>query len=451
MTMKTLTLLSLGLVLAGSLTACGRNANTLPPVNYYPNQLLAAQQQNNLGAPSGNNLGNDSLPSDITQGQVGSVVGRIVTRSGRPLHNALVSLESDPSIQALSVQGDFSLLNVPAGAQTLVIRFGDFETSISVNVIANTASSPQPNPIVLEDEAGSGMLAFSQPNRQQAAFKVDQDLLNQWQPKGIVASGGILYVSAVDVRNVFKKGTVIKLSTESGKDWKNMGSMWLGLRHPISSNARGITLNGSNALLVVDEKGGIYSVDASTNKVTRTEAEGALDIAAGGGKVFIYSQRGLEQADDSGQGATLVSNVNATGGIDVDGEGNAYVPVQNTVVKVSADGQVTTLINQYLSTPADVAIDRRTGDIYVLDAGEIKRFTANGTFVVDFGSGALSPVAITCDENGALYVADFGRDHKTAQVIQYEPASPATFPSPSDTSAADVEESEDAEEEYTEE
>lgn len=421
--MKILSKLAIAATLTSVLSACGGVNNTLPPMGMYPGQLPPGytQQTNLPGTPVGNPLGNDTLPGDVTRGQFGSIVGRVISRSGAPLHNVAVSLESDPSVKTTSRRGDFTLMNVPAGPQNLILTFGEIQTSVQVNVVANMASAPAQNPIQLDGEPGSNALAFASPNKQVAAFKVDQDsFLNNWQAKGLEVSNGTIYVSAIDVRSLIKKGTVVQMST-SGEEWKDLAKAWLGLRHPLDATARGIAMSGSGSLLVVDEKSGIASVD-SAGKVTKAEADGGLDIASAAGTSWIYSVRGLEKSDDSGTSRSPVSGVSASGGVGVDAQGNAYVPVQNTIVKVSAAGAPTPIIRNYLNAPADVAIDPRNGDIFVLDGGEIKRYDKNGEFVCSFGSSALDPSAIDLDEEGNLYVADFARDARSSQVIKFEAA-----------------------------
>lgn len=415
--MKQIKLILSAALVGTTLTACGGTPNTLPPTTYYPNRLLQAQQ--NAGQIPQQSLGSSVLPNDVTQGQVGSIVGRVVNRSGRPLHNVLISLESDPSINTKSRRGDFTLMNVPAGQHNLIIQLGTVQTQVSVTVHPNVAASPQQNPIQLDGEVGSEALAFANPNRHVASFKVDQDFFNQWQPVGLAVSSGTLYVSAIDVGLVSRKGSIISMDASNGEGWKNVTKKWLGLSYGLNSGTRGMAINGSGTIMVSNDKGGIYNVDPGAGSIAKVEAGGSLDIAAGGGKVYIHSARGLEVTDDSGEGATP-TNVKSSGGIAADSEGNGYAPVQNTVQKVAADGTVTTLIKDYLNTPSDIAIDPRNGDIYVLDSGEIKRYDKNGEFVVNFPSGALDAVAITCDEEGNLYVADFGRDQRSAQIIKYE-------------------------------
>lgn len=419
--MKILKTMSLALTLAGALTACGGGSqNTLPPMGVYPGQFDPYNNQApNLPGTNGDPLNNNVLPGDVTRGQVGSIVGRVVTRSGRPLHNVVVTLAGNPSIRTVSRQGDFTLMNVPVGQHSLLLKFGNLETTVGVNVTANMAVAPAQNPIQLDGEVGSEALAFANPNRQTASFKVDQDFLNQWQARGIDAHGGNLYISAIDIRNITRKGTVIKMNSQ-GEEWKDLAKAWLGMKHPLNSTARGIAATSSGALLVTDEKSSLFSIDSGTGKVQKIEADSALDIAAGGSNVWITSVRGLEKADSSGSSRTLISGVAASGGVGADAEGNAYVCVSNTIVKVSTDGKATPLVKQYLNSPTDVATDSRNGDVYVLDGGEIKRFDKNGVFVVSFGSAALDPNSIDLDEEGNLYVADFGRDHKSSQILKFE-------------------------------
>jgi hypothetical protein len=419
--LRNLSLAASALTLAVSLSACG-GANSVPPMTMYPGQFPPQQfQQPMLNGNMGNNpLSNDALPNDVTQGQVGSVVGRVVNRSGRTLHNVQVWLESNPQIKTTSQRGDFTLMNVPAGQHNLVLKFGNLETTTQVNVMPNMAVAPAQNPVLLDGEVGSDALAFANPNRQIAAFKVDQGYMNRWQPTGVVVDGGNLYVSAIDVSSLVRKGTVIKMNAQTGEEWKNLASTWLGLRHPLNSTTRGLAMTNAGLLLVTDKTKDVFSVDPNSGAVTRTDADSAIDVASGNGVVWFSSVRGLEKSDSSGSSRSLISGVAASGGIGADKEGNAYVPVRNSIQKVTPDGNVTPLITQYLNSPLDVAIDPRNGDIYILDSGEIKRFDKDGQFIVNFSSAALTPSSIDLDDSGALYVADFGGDHRSAQIIKFD-------------------------------
>lgn len=420
--MKNLSKFILALSFTTALSACG-GQNTLPPMTMYPGQITGQynQQPTLPGNPIGDPLNNGALPNDVTRGQVGSIVGRVVSRGGAPLHNVQIWLESDPNIKTSSRRGDFTLMNVPVGQHNIVMKFGSLETTAQVNVVPNMAVAPTQNPVLLDGQLGSNALAFASPNKQVAAFKVDQDsFLNLWQAKGLDVSNGNIYISAIDVRSLVKKGTVIQMST-SGEGWKDIAKSWLGLRHTLNSTARGLAMSGSGSILVVDEKSSLFSVD-SAGAVTKTEADGALDIASAAGTSWIYSVRGLEKSDDTGSSRSPVSGVAASGGIGVDSQGNAYVPVQNTIMKVSKDGTPAPFIRDYLNSPKDVAIDPRNGDVFILDGGEIKRFDKNGQFIVSFGSSALDPSAIDLDEEGALYIADFARDQRSSQVIKFDPA-----------------------------
>jgi len=150
----------------------------------------------------------------------------------------------------------------------------------------------------------------------------------------------------------------------------------------------------------------------------------------------------VAESDDTGVSRTLVSGVNASGNLTVDKTGNAYVPVQNKIYKIEGSTP-SVFIQEYLNAPKDVAVDPRNGDLYVLDGGEIKRFDKNGEFIVNFGSGALDAVSICIDEEGTLFVADFSRDYRSAQVIKFEPApvvdaSSVTAPAAMDSGMTDT-------------
>lgn len=257
------------------------------------------------------------------------------------------------------------------------------------------------------------------PNAQVGSFPVDDDFFNSWQARGIAVAGGSIYVTAADTSGLSKKGTVIKMSAADGKSWKNLGSKWLGISHPMDATVEGLTVNGGN-IIAVDPSGKIYSVDASTGTVKTLKTGGGKDVAASAGSIYISSGT-VEKTDSSASSRLPITGIpSVTGGIGSDNLGNVYAVSGTTIKKSDPSGQqVTDVITSDLSSPIDVAVDNRAGDIYVLDATMIKRFNVNGQLLSTFSSGASKPVGIAIDEGGALYVADAGATYKESKVFKF--------------------------------
>lgn len=259
------------------------------------------------------------------------------------------------------------------------------------------------------------------PNAQVGSFLVDQATFNQWQARGIAVSGGSIYLTAADTSGLSKKGTVVKMNSSDGKGWKDLGSKYLGLSHPIAATVEGITVNGGT-IMAVDSAGKTYTVDASNGTVKTLKTGGGKDIASAAGSIYI-SNGTVEKTDSSASSRMPVQGIpSVTGGVGADNLGNVYAVSGTTIKKGDVTGQVTDIITSDLATPSDVAVDSRAGDIYVLDGTMLKRFNSNGQLLVTFASGATKPVGIAVDEAGAVYVADAGTTHKDSKVLKFAAA-----------------------------
>lgn len=393
-------------MLSSQITACGGSKVSpyLPPNMQNPNNGIISNPYDN----------NNGINSPV--GNLGAVTGRVVDATGKGLPNVIVSIGNVSSTS--SITGDFQLNNVPEGQQSIILRYGNRQMTVSVSVAANTASTPTINPIQFANNGtgGSGIA-----NSQIGTLKVDQDFFNQWQAKGIAAAGGTVYLTVADNTSLFKKGSIIRMDTSSGKNWKNIGSTWLGLRFPLDKTIQGIAISGTN-LVAIDSKGSMYNVENS-KKVKSFKTGAGTDIAVGAGTIYIANGTGVEKADSSGQGRTAIANLSITGGIGTDKQGNLYAVSGSGVKKVDTNMQVTDVVTQGVSNGIDVAVDDVNGFIYVLENSEIKRFTNTGVLTASFGNGAIKATSIATDELGNLYVADEGKDYKTSKVVKFGPGS----------------------------
>jgi hypothetical protein len=266
-----------------------------------------------------------------------------------------------------------------------------------------------------------GLGAGSQaPNPQMGTFEVDQDTLNQWQARGIAVNGGAIYIAASDNRSLFKKGTVIKMDATSGKNWKNLGSTMLGLRHPMDSTIQGVAVVGGN-LFAIDSTQGLYSVKASGGEVKPLKGAGGMDITGSMNGLYVSANGGLERGDMSGTARTPM-NIMTASGIGSDSRGNVFFVSGTRVAVMDQSGMPRDVVQQGVMTPLDVAGDGRNGDVYVLEQAEIKRFSMNGQLLSRFPHNAGQPSSIAIDESGNLYVADFGTSHKDSKIIKFGPA-----------------------------
>lgn len=309
---------------------------------------------------------------------------------------------------------------------------------------ATTAPTLPPNTQVQEPfnpnteaASASGMTATGN-------FKVDRDMLNEWQAVGVVSDGSKLYVTAVD-RKTLTKGTVIQMDSSSGESWKNLGRstlksvLTLGFGgYALSKNIQGIALDSSNNLFVNDSTQYLYQLSAPKYGIKKVKSglSGALDLAVSNGSVFVSTSSGIQKYDTSLTGGVSFGTVSVSGGIATDAQGNVYVVSGTTIQKLDANGNATQVVSG-LSSPVDVTVGQN-GKIYVLESDAVKEFE-NGTLKSTFGSGDFKNAkSVFADSSGAVFVADMGTSHKDSQVIKYEAGGGSLATAISTINAGDV-------------
>lgn len=269
---------------------------------------------------------------------------------------------------------------------------------------------------------GVPMQPTGQPNPKIGDYKVDDEILNDWQARGIAVSGGSVYIAAVDKSGVSRKGTVLKMNASTGKIEKNLGSSLLGLRYKLDSTLMSVAVSGGN-LYAVDSSKGLYSITTSGSDIKELKGTGAVDIAGNNNGLFLAANGQLERSSMTGTSRAPMNGLTATAGVGADSRGNAYFVNNTRIGMVDAmNGQARDVVMQGLNGAIDVAGDGRNGDIYVLEQSEVKRFSATGQLIAQFAHGASKSFGIAVDETGNVYVSDFGDTSKTSKIIKFGPA-----------------------------
>lgn len=277
-----------------------------------------------------------------------------------------------------------------------------------------------PNPISTQPIGTMPGGQFGPANPPAGSFEVDQgNLVYNWKARGIAVSGGSIYIAAVDNEGMTKNGTVLKMDAISGKNWKDLGTSFLGISSQLDNTLQGITLAGGN-IFAIDSSAGLYSIRTAGNgSVTPLKGSGGQDIAGSNTGIFVAANGIVERADMSGASRMPMPNIRATAGMGSDSRGNIYFLNGPRVGVLDPNGMPRDVVMQGLVAPLDVSGDGRNGDIYVLEQTEVKRFSAQGQLVASFPHGALQPSSIAVDESGSIYIADFSSDSK---IIKFGPA-----------------------------
>ena len=186
--------------------------------------------------------------------------------------------------------------------------------------------------------------------------------------------------------------------------------------------------------VTVDASGNIYVADNGNNKIRKITSSGVVSTLAGNGNVGA--------ADGNGTTASF----STPDAVAVDATGNVYVAdeVNNKIRKITPSGVVSTLAGSGTAAstdgigtiasfnhPGGIAIDA-SGNVYVTEflTNKIRKISQAGVVATLAGSGAngsadgigsaasfSSPVGVTVDALGNVYVADDG-NNKIRKITQ---------------------------------
>ncbi|MBC7542497.1 MAG: hypothetical protein H7338_07185 [Candidatus Sericytochromatia bacterium] len=149
-----------------------------------------------------------------------------------------------------------------------------------------------------------------------------------------------------------------------------------------------------------------------------TDSSGSLYVAnTSDGCVSKFTGAGATQA------YYFVNGVNAVG-LSFDGENNLHVAdaTTNKIKVVTPAGTAKVTIDTGIATIGSLAVDKRNGDVYVIDRGrhEIKRFTSAGSVIQTIGASVVAdPRGIAIDDLGTVMVTDGQYGGK--KVIRFKP------------------------------
>lgn len=203
--------------------------------------------------------------------------------------------------------------------------------------------------------------------------------------------------------------------------------------------------------IAIDVAGNIYIADSSNNRIRKVSTStGFITTIAGDGTAGFSGDEGLATA----------AKLNQPNGIAVDSSGNLYISdngnyrirkviagtgIINTVagngtaVYSGDSGSATSAGLGYLS---GIAADN-SGNIYIAASGRVRRVAAgSGTIETVAGTGysgftgdngpatlaAVTPVRVTTDSSGNLYISDGGNSHRIRKV--FAPGFPAAITNP---------------------
>ncbi|MDB5101022.1 MAG: hypothetical protein JWM80_5443 [Cyanobacteria bacterium RYN_339] len=424
---------SLSLLVVLAAAGCAPNPALVPAVNLNPADFTN---------PSINGTG-------LVRGTPGTITGRVVdevTKTGIP--DAVVEVQNiNPPVSTRTDSGgNFTLTNAPSGKQTISVNKADYvylatQGAITVNV--------QPNASIALPQINLSPALMAASNAYLASIG------GPVEPYGLAVDNnhGYLYVvDRIGVNDVVDKRCEVKKYTLAGGFVKRFG----GDEVTVQKGGAGLFdlfrhLNWSYGV-DVDAGGNVYVAEANNDRVVKFNPAGEY-VAAFGDSVkndfdVAVLNTGQIGVSSSGNSKIALFDVNlADGPKDFVGTGgnapvnggyrglaidnaNALYVIDNSAGPGSAvkkfDGKsakaILTFGNNSGSAPSqfrgatDLAVDNRSGEIYVVDSGNnrVQRFDRDGRFVSEFGSAGRSngqfdkPYGIAIDKDGTIYVSDTG-------------------------------------------
>jgi DNA-binding beta-propeller fold protein YncE len=263
--------------------------------------------------------------------------------------------------------------------------------------------------------AGNGTSGFSGDGGSATGAELNLYVFPATLAQGLAADDvGNVYIADVGNHRIRKVTPDLKITTIAGTDIAG-GS---GDEGPAST----AQLSAPRGL-AIDRGGNLYIADSGTNRVRVIDLKGTIHAFAGNGETG--------EAGDVGDGGPAGrARLNGPTGVAIDQKtGDVYIAdsAHSRIRKVSPDGMISTIAGvgvaglagdggdarkARLSLPIAVATDDR-GDIYVVDFGNnrVRRISAGGIITtIAPGVGLNQPLAIAVDAKGQVLVADSYRN-----------------------------------------
>jgi uncharacterized protein (TIGR03437 family) len=268
---------------------------------------------------------------------------------------------------------------------------------------------------IITTVAGSGRLAFSGAGQPASSIRL-------FGPQRMAAdANGNIYVSDSYYHQVFRIGPDGTVQVVAGTGAAGFGgdggpAVLAALNYPSG--------------LAADSAGNLYIADSLNARVRRVSPQGVITTIAG---------VGVEGSSGDG-GPAAQAQLGSPDGLCLDSAGNLYIadPDQNRVRRVTPDGVIFTFagdgvsgfsgdgasaIVAHLNSPVALTADR-AGNIYIADQanGRIRRVSPTGIITTVAGSGQYGfsgdggsalkasfadPFGLALDSAGNLYIADF--------------------------------------------
>lgn len=399
----------------------------------------------------GDSYGGGNPYGSTTNQPHGTVTGRVVdAKSGLGIADVLIEVQgvSPPVTTRTDGSGNFTVANVPAMRIKLLLQKTGYtylqsNGDIVVQVLpGNTITAPDikltaqldamPNAFILSignlDHPRALAIDPGNPedgNRQQSVYVLNkenyqlfgniQTPLRVWGVRKFNLAGGL--------ENHFGGNFLVnELQNPTGIGVDRGGDVYVA--DPGNNLVRSYSAYGS--LIKAPDN------DKSFNGISKpydiqVMKTGQFAIASAGNNQIMFFDAAKNAAKD-GNGGSIKPITGSTGlkGLAADADDNVYfiddtAPAGGVIKKVNSKGQILLQFGfrggrgaGYFENPADLAVDNRNGDIYVVDSGNnrVQRFNRDGAFMSEFGGMGAgngqfnTPAGIAIDRDGYVFISD---------------------------------------------
>lgn len=257
--------------------------------------------------------------------------------------------------------------------------------------------------------------------RQVGSFIVDQ-FTNNWHSSHLVFYKNSLYITAYDINVTQRFGTILRLNSTSGKAEKNLGVVNLNIyNYLMDATVQGITIHENNLFIVSLDKTYSYNLESKSKEtIQQITNVGGRDIVFFNNSFYIVNLEGnLEKTELNFKTRVKIANIQVTGGIDVDDTGIYFVS-GNRIKQFTSNNEVTDILDQSIYEPIDIAVDKNSKSLYVLEKSLLKKFDLSGKMLGIIRINAIRPSNLIVDDRGYIYIADSGDESHQSRILKFE-------------------------------
>lgn len=375
----------------------------------------------------------NNLPTGIVTGQVMDYT------TNTSIAGAKVEiLGLRPAVSAITdANGKFTLNNVPQGRQVLTVTKANYTRATSSNIVVDvkagtTVTSSQISLLSTNNSSSNSFVKSFDGFKLPRGLSADRTS-GQIYVVDVIGAGGLITFDRAEIKKIDSDGGIVD---SFGSRILNSDLSKIDIFR-LLKKANGIGVDAGGNVYVADTGNSVVKKYGPTGKYLseiKKDFKNVYDVAVTTTGDVIVSDPGSSRVIlmDSSLNVrvdNLLKDSPSDGirGLATDNGDNIYIidasAVQGQVIKKFDKygnrlplqfGRLGTLEAGSFNNPTDLAVDPKSGDIYVVDSGNnrVQRFSADGNYLSEFGqfgsdNGSFNnPWGIAIDASGFVYVSD---------------------------------------------